>query len=399
MDLFSLNRENEDDILLVELFGAYRDARKNKRNKRTQVAFEIDYERKLMRLHKSIVQRRYRPLRSTAFISTQPVIREVFAAHFQDRVVHHLIYKHLSPIFEKKFIEDSYSCRRGKGTLYGVNRIYDFVAECSENYSRDAYILKLDIEGYFYSIDKNILYEMIRKELYKQSASLEIGVDTLDYLIKSTIFTDPTKNVKIYRDDSNWAKLPKSKSLFYAKEDCGLPIGNLTSQLFSNIYMHIFDKFVIEELGIMYYGRYVDDFVLIDRDKRDLLSAVKKIKLSLSEKLHLRLHPKKIYIQHFSRGVAFLGAYMKPSVKYIERRTKRNFYALIEQINMEFKKSAPSDIYLHQVRSSVNSYLGTMIHFSTYGLRKKILSHLDASFYHYFMVDKSFSRVVLKRYY
>ncbi|MEA3492325.1 MAG: RNA-directed DNA polymerase [Campylobacterota bacterium] len=270
MDLFSLNRENEDDTLLVELFSAYRDARKNKRNKRTQVAFEIDYERKLMRLHKSIVNRRYKPLRSTAFISTKPVIREVFAAHFQDRVVHHLIYKNLSPLFEKKFIEDSYSCRRGKGTLYGVNRIYDFVAECSESYSRDAYILKLDIEGYFYSIDKNILYNMIGKELYKHSASLEIGVDTLDYLIKTTIFTDPTKNVKIYRDDSNWAKLPKSKSLFYAKEGCGLPIGNLTSQLFSNIYMHIFDRFVIEELGIKYYGRYVDDFVLIDRDKRTL---------------------------------------------------------------------------------------------------------------------------------
>ena len=215
MNLFTLDDEKDNDALLLGLFEAYADARKNKRGKRTQVAFEFDHEKKLMRLHKSIVNRRYKPLRSTAFISTKPVIREVFAAHFQDRVVHHLIFKHLSPVFESQFIEDSYSCRKGKGTLYGVSRMHDFIDECSEHYSTDAYVLKLDIQGYFYSINKEILYETIKKRLLKEEASLTMDLETLDYLIKSTIYAEPTKNVKIYKDEENWARLPKSKSLFY----------------------------------------------------------------------------------------------------------------------------------------------------------------------------------------
>jgi len=399
MNLFTSEEEQNNDALLLGLFEAYRDARKNKRAKRTQVAFEFEHEKKLMRLHKSIVNRRYKPLRSTAFISTKPVIREVFAAHFQDRVVHHLIFKHLSPLFERMFTEDSYSCRKGKGTLYGANRVYGFIDECSEHYDADAYVLKLDIQGYFYSISKDILYGTIKKELYKNENFLTIDVNTLDYLIKSTIYTDPTQNVKVYKDDVNWAKLPKSKSLFYAKEGHGLPIGNLTSQLFSNIYMHRFDEYVTKELGVKYYGRYVDDFVLVHRDKEYLLSLIEKMKHFLKEKLHLTLHPKKIHMQHFSKGVAFLGVYMKPYVKYIEKRTKTNFYKLIEEINHEFVHKASSDDYLHRVRSRINSYLGTMIHCSTYKLRKKVLLGLDDVFYHYFMLDEKLSKVTLKQYY
>lgn len=399
MDLFTLDKAKDDEALLVDLFEAYRDARRNKRAKRTQVAFEFDYERKLLKLHRQIINRKYKPLQSTAFISTHPVTREVFAAHFQDRVVHHLIFNHLSPLFEKLFINDSYSCRKGKGTLYAVNRIYDFIYDSSEQYTKETYILKLDIQGYFYAINKEILYQTIKTELSKQRASLQIDFDVLDYLIKTTIFSDPTKNVKVYEDDQNWKKLPKNKSLFYAKKGYGLPIGNLTSQLFSNIYMNVFDHYVTRELGIKYYGRYVDDFVLIHDDKRYLLSLMGEIKVFLKEKLHLTLHPKKIYIQHFSKGVVFLGAYMKPNVKYIERRTKTNFYRLIKQINAEFVDQASSDAYLYATRSSINSYLGTMIHFSSYKLRAKILSALEAPFYHYFLTDRDLTKVILKRYY
>ena len=146
-NLFSITKKEQDRELLVDIFKAYRCARKNKRAKKSQLEFEFNYESKLIKLHKDIVQRKYKPLQSTAFISTKPVIREVFAAHFQDRVVHHLIYNHISPIFEKEFIDDSYSCRKGKGTLHGVNRIFDFVNNSSEHYTKDAYILKLDIQG------------------------------------------------------------------------------------------------------------------------------------------------------------------------------------------------------------------------------------------------------------
>ena len=251
-NLFSLSKKEQDRELLVDIFKAYRSARKNKRAKKSQLEFEFNYESKLIKLHKDIVARKYKPLQSTAFISTKPVIREVFAAHFQDRVVHHLIFNHISPIFEKEFIEDSYSCRKGKGTLYGVNRIFDFVNESSKHYTKDAYILKLDIQGYFYSINKDILYDMVKSTLLKNRDLLKVDFEDIDYLIKTTIYSDPTKNVKVYKDDENWAILPKNKSLFYAKKSCGLPIGNLTSQLFSNIYMNIFDKYVTKELNLLY---------------------------------------------------------------------------------------------------------------------------------------------------
>lgn len=399
MDLFSLSRQESDKTLLVELFKAYKDARKNKRAKKSQLLFEFEYERKLIKLHKQIVNRTYKPLKSSAFISTKPVIREVFAAHFQDRIIHHLIYNQINPIFEKEFIENSYSCRKGKGTLYGVNRIFDFIQNSSENYSKDAYILKLDIQGYFYSINKNILYDRVKSTLLKERNSLKIDFENIDYLIRETIFTDPTKNVYIHKDKDNWDKLPKNKSLFFAKKGCGLPIGNLTSQLFSNIYMDILDKYITQDLMVEHYGRYVDDFVLIHRDKKYLFSLVEKIKIFLNDVLHLTLHPKKIYFQHYSKGVKFLGAYMKPYVKYVDKRTKNNFYKLINKINNELILYSSDDVYLKKIRNSINSYLGTMVHFSSYRLRTKILSQLNSLFYKYFLIDKNVTKVILKEYY
>lgn len=394
--LFSEIERRNDKQLLVDLFKAYRDARRHKRSKRSQLAFEMHHERKLIALHKSIVERHYRPLPSIAFVSKKPVLREVFAADFQDRVVHHLIFNHINPVFEKTFIEDSYSCRAGKGTLYGVRQLEGFIQECSEGCSKDAYILKLDVKGYFYSINRQLLYDMVRTTLESRRHELAIDFNTLDYLIRTTIFNDPTKKVKKVRDDATWSTLPRDKSLFFAKEGCGLPIGNLTSQLFSNIYMNVLDRFVRDELGVEHYGRYVDDFVLVHRDKGFLLECIGRIRDFLREALYLTLHPKKIYLQHYSRGVRFLGAYIKPDVTFIDRRTKTAFYRLVDQINREFAARKEDEAYLNSLLSSINSYLGIMRHFATFKLRQKILSKLAYPFYEYYMVDRDLTKMVLK---
>jgi len=173
---------------------------------------------------------------------------------------------------------------------------------------------------------------------------------------------------------------------------------NLTSQLFSNIYMNVFDKYVTDALGIAYYGRYVDDFILIHHDKQYLLSLINTMKTFLQETLHLTLHPKKIYFQHFSKGVKFLGGYIKPYIMFVDKRTKGNFYKLVRLINSEFITKKDDEAYLLNLRSSINSYLGTMIHFSSYKLRTHILSSLNAPFYNYFMTDKNLTKVVLKTY-
>jgi hypothetical protein len=397
-NLFTINKKQNDKQLLIDIFQAYRDARKNKRNKKSQIEFEFNYESKLIKLYKDIIKFQYKPLQSIAFINTKPVIREVFAAHFQDRIVHHLIYNHISPIFEKEFITDSYSCRKNKGTLYGINRVYSFIDECSKHYTEDTYILTLDIKGYFYSIDKDILYDMIKSTLIKQQSFLKIDFDIIDYLIKTVIFTDSTKNVKIIKDDKNWSILPKDKSLFYSNKNCGLPIGNLTSQLFSNIYMNMFDQYVKNTLNIKFYGRYVDDFILIHNDKQYLIILIDKIRLFLKEKLKLILHPNKIYLQHFSKGVKFLGGYIKPHVKYIDKRTKGNFNHLIRKINQEFEYAKKDKKYLEHIRASINSYLGIMGHFSSYKLKMKSLSRLNNHFFDYFYVDDSFTKVSIKKY-
>ena len=393
--LFDQINQQYDDNLLEGLFKAYFDARKNKRNKYSSLDFEFNFESNLIKLYKSIKNGTYKPLPSIAFISTKPVIREVFSANFRDRVVHHLIFNNINHIFEKDFIENSYSCRKNKGTLHGANKIYDFIYECSNKYTKDSYILKLDIKGYFYSINQDRLYSIITNKLNKNDHDIPIGYDYINKLIKEIIYNDATKNVYKFRDDKNWRILPKDKSLFYTKNNHGLAIGNLTSQLFSNIYMNIFDKYITNTLGLKYYGRYVDDFILIHNDKEYLKSLIPKIKDFLLLNLGLILHPKKIYLQHHTKGVKFLGSYLKPNVKYIDKRTKDAFYKLIEKINVEFPSNKYNKVYVEKIRAQINSYLGIMIHFSSFKLRKKIICSLDKEFFKFFGVDIKYSKVVL----
>jgi len=156
--------------------------------------------------------------------------------------------------------------------------------------------------------------------------------------------------------------LPNDKSLFHSAFQRGLPIGNLTSQIFANFYMNSFDHFVKHDLGIRYYGRYVDDFVLVHPDKNFLKSLIPVIKAYLSKELCLPLHPKKIYLQHFSKGVKFLGVVIKPHRIYIANRTKGNFYEAIEKQNKIARNHKPTKKEQKDFLSSMNSYLGIIKH-------------------------------------
>lgn len=159
------------------MFNAYYDARRNKRNTANQLRFEIDLEENLVGLYHEIAERRYEVGRSVCFMINRPVSREVFAADFRDRVVHHLLFNYINPVFDKTFIDDSYSCRKGRGTLYGVRRLESHIRSCSLNYTRNCYVLKLDLRGYFMNIDRKILYDeimrtMLGATLHPQKVSL-----------------------------------------------------------------------------------------------------------------------------------------------------------------------------------------------------------------------------------
>jgi len=389
----------ENKNLLYDLFQAYYDARKNKRFTTNALSFEIDYESKLFLLYRELINETYRIGQSICFISFKPVKREIFAADFRDRIVHHLVYNYISPIFEKLFLNDIYSCRVGKGTSYGIKRVNHFIRSCSLNYKKDCYILKLDINGYFMSIDKYILYKKVEQNLKKYQKNSNFNNNFILRLIHKIIFNNPVKNCIIKGKREYWKGLPKSKSLFYSGENKGLPIGNLTSQLFANVYLNDFDHFVKYELGCRYYGRYVDDIVIVHNNKEYLKSIISIIEKYLSKELLLKLHPKKIYLQHFSKGVSFLGTIIKPYRIYINNKTKGNFYKKIQ-----FFKTQKEKEYIYKLKdkrlnflSSINSYLGAMKNYNTYRLRKKMLmKNLLPNFFPCVYTFGSYNKICMK---
>jgi RNA-directed DNA polymerase len=353
-------------IELEELFTAYFECRKNKRNTANALAFEIDYENSLVQLCEEINSGTYKIDRSIAFIVDKPVKREIFASDFRDRVVHHLIIGKINHLFEKQFIHDSYSCRVGKGTHFGIQRIDKFIRQCSLSYTKDCYILKLDLQGFFMSINKNILFAKLEK------------------FIKG--------------NKSDWDALPQTKSLFHSQPNCGLPIGNLTSQVFANFYMDSFDHFVKHDLKIRYYGRYVDDFVIVHEDKEYLKKLIPILSEYLQTELQVTIHPKKIYLQHYSKGVKFLGTVILPNRIYIADRTKGNFYNAIDKHNQIARDHKPSKEEQQAFQSSMNSYLGIMKHYKTYKLRKHmIFKSLSARWWNYIYSSGGICKFEMKR--
>lgn len=376
MEQLDLFPQDGGKISLEELFQAYYDCRRHKRKTFNALEFEGDYENRLLELWQEINNGTYYPGRSIAFIVTKPVKREVFAADFRDRVVHHLIINKINHIMESCFIDDSYSCREGKGVQHGIKRIGGFVAECSQNFTKDCYILKMDIQSFFMSIDKKLLFTRLKKVLEQQYHEPDKAL--LIDLVHKVVCLNPQDNCCIKGKRSNWQGLPPSKSLFTVSRKKGLPIGNLTSQIFANFYLSFFDRFVKDVCKVKYYGRYVDDFVIVHESKEFLQNLRPKLCRFMEEDLLLKLHPRKVYLQHYSKGVKFIGAVVKPWRQYIGNRTKGNLYECLEKYN---KAAAEDKNYVKEnaehFLASVNSYLGFMVHYNTYKLRWKVLNNLQ----------------------
>ncbi|PKG43946.1 RNA-directed DNA polymerase [Psychroflexus sp. MES1-P1E] len=382
----------EQTIPLADLFKAYYSCRKNKRNTINALAFELNLEENLIALKTEIESGSYKPSSSIAFVVDKPVKREIFAASFRDRVVHHFLIQKMNAVFEQYFVYDSYACRKGKGTHFGIARVDGFIRKCSKNYTQDCYVLKLDIKGFFMHINKAILYTKIKTlftEKYK-GADKELYLN----LCKTILFNEPVNNAIIKGRLSNWDALPKDKSLFAAKRGYGLPIGNLTSQVFANVYMSSFDHFIKHQLGIKYYGRYVDDFILVHSNKAYLKGLIPVIASFLKKELHLKLHPKKIYLQHYSKGISYIGGFIKPNRNYVSKRTKGNFYDAIHYQNKLLEHTInPNNAEKQLFLSSMNSYLGILGHYTSYKLRKLYVSErLSKKWLTHFSVNNSFTK-------
>jgi retron-type reverse transcriptase len=326
--------------LFLELHKAYLDARKHKRNTINQLKFERNLESGLLSLEQELLNRAYEIKPSVCFINELPVKREIIAANFRDRIIHHFIYNRIYPVFDKKFIHDSYSCRVGKGTLFGIKRVRKFLK--SQARRNDVWVLRLDIQGFFMAINREILFNLILPYISNDELLL--------FLIRKVVFNEPLKNAVFKSPESAWANLPKDKSLKYSALGCGLPIGNLTSQLFANMYLNPLDHFIKRELKIKCYGRYVDDMVLIHGDKQILLNAIQHIREFLSNKLKLTLHPRKIRLQQAFKGFDFLGVRISPFYLQPGKRIAGNFCECIFNPQQSPAKQA----------QRVQSYLGLL---------------------------------------
>lgn len=272
------------------------------------------------------------------FIIRDPKKRLIHKAAVRDRIVHQLIFDYLRPIFEKRFIFDSYSSRVGKGTYAAVKRLQLFCRQVSRNERQPCWILKCDIKKFFDSIDHKILFSLIKKQIS-------------DLRILNLIW-----------------KILESYEILLAR---GLPLGNLSSQLFANIYLHELDFYAKHILKLKYYIRFNDDFVIAHHDKKFLASVAGKMQKFLEDKLLISLPVEKISLRKFRWGIDFLGYIILPGTILPRTKTKRRMFMKISQ---EIEKYKNGLISYSKICQSISSYLGLLKICKSFKIKQGILS-------------------------
>lgn len=307
------------------LFQSWREFRRGKRKKIDVQNFERNLEDNLFLLHLELKNKTYRHFHYTSFYITDPKVRHIHKAEVRDRIVHHAIYRILYPLFDKSFIFDSYSCRNKKGTHKAVNRLENFIRKDSINYQNPCLVLKCDIRKFFDSVDHQTLLEILKK--------------------------------KIYDADILWL-LEKIIESFHLEKGKGIPIGNLTSQLFANIYLSELDYFIKQKLGVRYYLRYCDDLIIIKNKISNYNAIVSILQSYLKKCLKVNLHPNKIKLRKLTQGIDFLGFVILPHHRILRTKTKRRIWKKINDQN------------------SV-SYFGLLKHVNSYNLKASLENYLN----------------------
>jgi len=313
-------------ISLENLFEAWKEFLKGKRNKKDVQEFQYQLSDNISMLHTDLKNKIYVHGGYYAFNISDPKPRNIHKASVRDRLLHHAIYRKLYPLLDIHFINDSYSCRKFRGTHRALKRFRQFAMKASKNNTRTLWVLKCDVRKFFASVDQKILAEILRGYI-----------------------TDPYVIDLIKRVTDSFSSTTAGK---------GLPLGNLTSQLLVNVYMNEFDQFTKHELKAQYYVRYADDFVIMSRDKAWLQTILLKITDFLNDRLALRLHPDKISIMTFASGIDFLGWIHFPNHRVLRTTTKKRMF---KRLKMSGGKP-----------EVVSSYLGLISHGNSEKLKNKI---------------------------
>ncbi|MDK9719074.1 MAG: reverse transcriptase domain-containing protein [Trichlorobacter sp.] len=347
------------------LYDAYLSCRRRKRNTINALIFEEHLLDNLFELRATLAEGSYSPSRSVCFIAKQPKHREIFAADFRDRVVHHLLVPRLEAIFEPKFIHDSYACRKGKGTHAAVQRLRQFMNSITRQGQVTAWYLQLDIRSFFMSMDREILLAILARHL-RDARLLELA---------SLIVRNDCTRDFVYKGDPMLLQgIPSHKSMFHIPAGKGLPIGNLTSQFFGNLYLNELDQFVKHELNVKQYLRYVDDFVLLHTSREMLVYYRQRIEEFLAQRLALELKQEQT-LKRVSEGADFLGYIVRPAYTLVRGRVVGNLRAHLRQFAGELLQGNGSHdetvqtlhLHLHEeplrrLRQTLASYLGHFRH-------------------------------------
>lgn len=333
------------------LWLAWRKAAKGKRGKPTVVAFEMQAADHLLELQDELSDKSYRPGPYTHFYIHEPKRRKISAAPFRDRVVHHALCNVVEPIFDARFIHDSYANRKGKGTHRAIDRLQ----QCARRYP---YVLRLDIVKHFPSLDHPVLLNAIEQV---------IGDRDVLWLVEAIL----ASGVGVLADEYEPGYFP-GDDLFALSRPRGLPIGNLTSQFWSNVYMNALDWFVVGELGCPAYLRYVDDFALF-ADSKAQLWRWKEATVLFLQKLRLTIHSAAAQVQPTAQGIPWLGFVVYPSHRRLKARNAVKFTRRLARNIADFRRGR---IPFAELDASVQGWIAHVAYADTWGLRRNIFGKM-----------------------
>ena len=332
------------------LLYSFGQARKRRRYNKDILKFAESLEENLIDIQNSLIHKTYKVGRYREFYVYDPKKRLIMALPVRDRVVQWAIYSTLNPLFMKSYITDSHGCVMGRGTLSAVKRLKYWLRKVAKSPCK-YYFLKLDISKYFYRIDHAILLEIIGRKIADPDVMW-----LLDTIINS--------------EDKSFG-LPVGFAAYETDErlhDVGMPIGNLTSQMFANIYLNEVDQYIKRTLGVRYYIRYMDDMIILSDDKKKLQAIKQDVEIFLSEKLRLSLN-KKTCIRPISLGIDFLGYKIWPIHTKLRKKAALKMKKRLKYIQ---KLYARGEIDFKTANAVVQSYLGIMRHCNSYRLKYKI---------------------------
>jgi retron-type reverse transcriptase len=371
------------ELQFEEVVKAYFDCRRRKRKSLHALDFEFDLEKNLFQLYEDLIDGNYQISQSIAFVVEQPKIREIWSATFRDRVVHHVIYNRLSPRFYPGFIRNSFACIPERGSLDASNHLWAGMRSITQNWQKQSYYLGADVRNFFVSIHKPTLSELVTKKIHEP---------WLKNLTTQVLFHDPRQSCVLKSKSEAFARVPSHKSLWHTPLDRGLPIGNLTSQFFANVYLNELDQFVKHTLRAKYYYRYVDDFIILHESSDYLNDCFTQIERFLLESLKIELHPFKKRLGLLDQGIDFVGYFHKPYRRYPRKRTANRLKSVVNRWKMNPQGYSPAA--LKQLRDSVNSYYGLIRQTSSYRMRKHLGDEIRSLFV---WPDEKYTKIILPK--